>query len=145
MTTRAKALRPQPWPWTGRARILIEHPDRETGLAYASTLRQTGYAVAVCPGPDAGEGCPLVGRDGCAIADGADLVFSGLGLERSETRDVVRALKTESPGTALVVEVAAGDAERWPGILEGCEVVVGPVAPQELPSVVGRALAGRGA
>ena len=86
MPSNATKSSPQPWPWVGQPRVLIEHPDESAGLALASILRQAGYAVAVCPGPEQSEHCPLTGPEGCAVAHGADVVVSSLGLERPEAR-----------------------------------------------------------
>ncbi|HWQ24304.1 MAG TPA: hypothetical protein VNK94_09390 [Gaiellaceae bacterium] len=96
-------LDPQPWPWVGQLRVLIEHPDEATGLALASVLRGEGFAVAVCPGPAESERCPLVGPEGCAAAHGADVVVTALGLDRPAGREVLAALRARLPGTPLVV------------------------------------------
>ena len=141
MRSRATRVSPQPWPWVGQPRILIEHRDESAGLALASILRQAGYAVAVCPGPEQSERCPLAGPEGCAIAHGADVVVSSLGLERPEAREVLQALRARRPNTSLIVEVAAGEETEWQGLLEGCDVVVSPVLPEQLVAVVRGALA----
>ena len=69
------------------------------------------------------------------------MVVSSLGLERPEAREVLKALRARRPGTALIVEVAAGEEAEWQGLLEGCEVVVSPVLPEQLVAVVRGALA----
>lgn len=141
MRSHATRLSPQPWPWVGQPRVLIEHTDESAGLALAATLREAGFAVAVCPGPEQSERCPLTGPEGCAVAHGADAIVSSLGLERPETREVLRALRARCPETPLVVEVAPAQEAEWWDFLEGCELVVSPVAPEELVAVVRRALA----
>ena len=141
MRLRARKLSPQPWPWPGRPRILVEHRDEADGLALASSLRQAGYAVAVCPGPERSEGCPLVGSEGCAVAHGADVIVSSLGLERPGTRDVLWALRTRCPGVPLIVEVAPGQEDDWPNLLQGCDLIASPVAPEQLVAAVHEALA----
>jgi CheY-like chemotaxis protein len=103
MDMRRAAFDPDPWPWVGQPRVLIEHSDDVTGLALASVLRGEGYAVAVCPGPAESERCPLAGPEGCAIAHGADVVVTALGLERPAGREVLEALRARLPGTPLVV------------------------------------------
>ena len=138
---RATRLSPQPWPWVGQPRVLIEHPDESAGLALASILRQAGYAVAVCPGPEHSEHCPLTGPDGCAVAHGADVVVSSLGLERPEAREVLQALRMRRPGTPLIVEVPPGDKAEWQDLLAGCDLIVSPVVPEELVACVRAALA----
>lgn len=141
MASRASSLSPEPWPWPGRPRVLIEHPDDAAGLVLASALREAGYGVAVCPGPGADERCPLAGPEGCAVAHGADVVVSCLGLERPEAREVVDALRARCPEVPLVVEVAPGGEREWLDLLEGCELVRSPSAPEQLVSAVRRALA----
>ncbi len=142
MRSRATRSSPQPWPWVGQPRVLIEHPDESAGLALASILRQAGYAVAVCPGPDESEHCPLTGPEGCAVAHGADVVVSSLGLERPEAVEVLQALRSRRPGTPLIVEVPSGDGVDWQDQLEGCDLIVSPVVPEELVAHVRAALAG---
>ncbi len=124
-------LSPQPWPW-GHPRVLIEHPDDARGLSLATAVREAGYAVAVCPGPAQSERCPLAGEEGCEAAHGADVIVAGLGLGTPQSRDVLEALRARCEGTPLVVEVAAGERESWPDLLEGCEVVDAPVDPDAL-------------
>lgn len=134
-------MSPQPWPWVGQPRVLIEHADESAGLALAAVLREAGFAVAVCPGPHQPERCPLTGPEGCAVAHGADAIVSSLGVERPETREVLLALRARCPKTPLVVEIAPDQEAEWRGLVKGCELVVTPVAPEELVAVVQRALA----
>ena len=141
MRSPATRLSPQPWPWVGQPRVLIEHPDESAGLALASILRRAGYAVAVCPGPEQSEHCPLTGPEGCAVAHGADVVVSSLGLERLEAREVLQALRLRRPETPLVVEVPPGDNADWRDLLEGCDLIVSPVVPEQLVTCVRAALA----
>jgi len=136
LRSRATRLSPQPWPWVGQPRVLIEHPDESAGSALASILRQAGYAVAVCPGPEQSEHCPLSGPEGCAVAHGADVVVSSLGLERPESREVLQALRTRRPETPLIVEVPPGDLGEWQDLLEGCDLIVSPVVPEQLVAYV---------
>jgi DNA-binding NtrC family response regulator len=134
------SLNPGPWPWPGRPRVLVESADDSLSLELTSALRKAGYGVAVCPGPLDHERCPLTGPEGCAIAHGADVVVSNLGLERAEAREVLQALRTRCADIPLVVEISPGQDEEWPELLRGCELVESPVAPDELVSAVTRAL-----
>lgn len=93
-------LRPDPWRWL-RPRVLIEHPDDRRALELAARLRRQRCAVAVCPGPSRRGQCPLTGSDGCAAAEGADLVVSWLG-DRPEAREVVDALRTRCSSVPLL-------------------------------------------
>jgi DNA-binding response OmpR family regulator len=141
LRARATRLSPEPWPWVGQPRVLIEHPDESAGLTLASILRQAGFAVAVCPGPEQSEHCPLTGPEGCAVAHGADVVVSSLGLERPEARNVLQALRMRRPETPLIVEVPPDDRVAWQDLLEGCDLIVSPVVPEELVASVRAALA----
>ena len=140
MARRATRSSPQPWPWPGHPRVLIEHADEAAGLALASGLRQSGYAVAVCPGPEQSDRCPLAGAEGCAIAHGADLIVSSLGLDTAESREVLRALRERCPETPLIVEVAAGQEAELADLVKGCDVIVSPVDPEQLVAKVREAL-----
>jgi CheY-like chemotaxis protein len=134
-------LNPQPWPWSG-PRVLVEHRDEAAGMALASSLREAGYAVAVCPGPDKAERCPLTGPEGCAVAHGADVIVSSLDLDRPEAREAVQALRARCPDTPLIVEVAPGKEAGW-DFLAGCELVVSPISPDRLVAAVDQALSER--
>jgi hypothetical protein len=111
-----KRIDPGAWQWPGRPRVLIEDPDLESGLSTAWALRQAGYTVAICRGPEPDEYCPLVGSDDCALVVGADVVISGVGPEIEE------AVRRRHPGKA----------------------VVAPERPETIVAAVQRALAGDG-
>ena len=144
MGLRKVRLSPQPWPWSGHPRVLIEHADESVGLSLATGLRHAGYAVAVCPGPAQSERCPLAGDDGCEVAHGADVIVSSLGLGTARSREVLEALRARCAGTPLVVEVAPEEKEEWSDLLQGCEVVVSPVTPDELVAAVRGVVATQG-
>lgn len=135
MDSRQPVLRPEPWAWQGR-RVLIEQGDEARADALAAALRLAGFAVAVCPGPEAGEHCPLAGDAGCAAAVGAHAVLSGLGLETPEAREALAALRRRVPETPLLVEADAAAVARWPELLEGCDVVAPSATPEELVAAV---------
>ena len=141
MGSRPTRSSPQPWPWVGGPRVLIEHPDDSAGLALASILRQADYAVAVCPGPEQSEHCPLTGPEGCSVAHGADVVVSSLGLERPEAREVLEALRLRCSGTPLIVVSSPGDRPGREDPPAGCDHVASPVVPEQLVACVRDALA----
>ena len=97
--------------------------------------------MAVCPGPEQSERCPLTGPEGCAVAQGADVVVSSLGLERPEAREVLQTVRMRRPATPLIVEVPEGDQPGWQNLLEGCDLIVSPVVPERLVACVRAALA----
>ena len=133
---RETGVSPQPWPWVGYPRVLIEHAEESEGTRLATAVREAGYAVAVCPGPPRAERCPLAGDDGCQAAHGADVIVSCLGLGTPQSREVLAALRARCAGTPLVVEAAPEEEEAWPDLLEGCEVVAPPVTPDAVVAAV---------
>jgi DNA-binding response OmpR family regulator len=133
------SLSPQPWPWAG-PRVLVEHADGERADALLDAFRRAGYAVAVCAGPLPDERCPLTCDEGCAAADGADLIVSSLGLQTSETRDVLASLRRRLPRTPLLVEAPTDDVAQWAEFVDGCKLVDAPAGPDELVATVRAAL-----
>jgi hypothetical protein len=142
MSSDTRRLSPQPWPWRGARRVLVEHPDREAGLALASALRGAGYAVAVCPGPESPDPCPLAGDEGCAAAHDADAVFFSLGLGSPAAREVLRALTTSLEDAPILVAATRDEADEWRELVRGCTVVSPSVPPYQLVRLVDAALAG---
>jgi len=124
-------LKPQPWRWS-HPRVLVEHPDEETGLAIAAGLRYAGYAVAICPGPVGHGRCPLTGPAGCAPAHDADLVVSSLGYEHEAAREVLRELRTRYPDTPLVVEAPADIDGGLGELLDGCHQLPAPASTEQI-------------
>ena len=64
------------------------------------------------------------------------MIVSSLGLGTRQSREVLEALRARCDGIPLIVEVAPGEKEEWSDLLRGCEVVVSPVAPDELVAAV---------
>jgi len=128
---RKSTLNPQPWPWAG-PRVLIEQPDESRASSLVAGLRSAGFAVAICPGPLAGERCPLASEQDCVAAYGADAVISGLGLKSAAAREALAALRARLPRMPLVVEAEPAEVARWPELLQGCEVVPAPAEPHQL-------------
>lgn len=139
MAGMSRVLRPEPWDWP-RPRVLLESPDREENSARIDALRRAGYAVAVCPGPTAEGRCPLAGDEGCAVAHGADLVVSSLGLSEVAEREPLAALRTRLPDLPVLVEADAETAARWPDLVPEEERLEPGVDPAELVGRVRRAL-----
>lgn len=122
MRRRAATIDLQPWPFSERPRVLIEHPDPDAGLELAAALRGAGFAVAICRGPDGTARCPVHKLEPCVIVEGADVVVTALDLER-EGRDVLEGLRTRYPDTPLVVEATAAESIELADALYGCTVV----------------------
>jgi DNA-binding NarL/FixJ family response regulator len=83
----------------------------------------------------------LTGPEGCAVAHGADVVVSSLGLSRPEAREVLVALRERCPSTPIVVVASTGEADTWPDLPSECALIGSPVVPEELVSSVRAALA----
>ena len=132
---RTASINPQSWRWN-HPRVLVEHPDEETGLAIASGLRFAGYSVAVCPGPRGRRRCPLTGPAGCAPAHDADLVVCSLGYEQETAQEVLRELRTQYPDTALLVAVPSEIDVDLRDLLEGCHQVPATATPQQVVAAV---------
>ena len=112
-------------------------------MAIARSVRQAGYPVAVCPGPSESERCPLAGPEGCAVAHGADVIVSSLGLRNPASREALQALRMRCPETPVIVEVSPGEEAEWSDLLEGCEPIASTVAPEQLVAAIREALARR--
>jgi len=138
-----------PWRSDQRPRVLIEHPDPEAGLELATALRGAGYTVAICRGPElSGEQptrCPLHGLEPCAVVEGADVVVTGLGFDREESRGVLRGLRLRYASTPLVVQVALADALALEHELAGCTVLPQDAEPERVVAAVTAVLTASGA
>jgi hypothetical protein len=143
MLRRTRTIRPEPWRFA-RPRALIEHADPAVAFDYVSVLRRAGYSVAICPGPsgspDSPERCALTTGEPCTLVDGADVVVSCLGVEAREKRAVLESLRRHHPDKPLVVEIAAGDFDRYEDLLAGAHVIVSPVEGGELLAAVNDAV-----
>jgi hypothetical protein len=128
-------LRPGPWPFA-RPRVLIEHCDESVALRYAGILGRAGYSVGICRGPSGErqppERCVLATGERCVFVDGADVVVSALGVRAEEKRAVLEALRRFHPRTPLVVELSAGEIDRYEELIDGVHLIISPVAPEEL-------------
>lgn len=140
MRKRSATIDLQPWPFAGRPRVLVEHPDPDTCLELVAELRRRGYAVALCSGPEADARCPLHDLESCAAVEGADVVVTALGFGREDARAVLRGLRTRYEGKPLVVEAAVADALELEDELQGCTVVPVDAEPARIADAVSGAL-----
>ena len=135
-------LRPGTWPFA-HPRVLIEHCDESVSLRYAEILRYAGYSVGVCRGPSGErqprERCVLATGERCVFVDGADVVVSALGVREEEKRVVLEALRRFHPRTPLVVELSAGEIDRYEDLIAGLHLIIAPVTPEELVASVNHA------
>lgn len=102
-----------------RPRVLLEHPDPWARSVVTRELEAHGYAVASCPGPgpdDDGEiACPVLRQEPCPAVAGADVVVSGLHLNRQVNRLILHRITRSDPTRPVVVECTAHMADRYGG------------------------------
>lgn len=132
MFRRSHCITPPSWSGKGdRPRVLLEHRD---AWAYAAVLREHGFTVAACRGPDDESACPLVKHGACTAVDEADVILTGLPHEQA--LEVRRAVGRRRPDVPLVVESGPEAADSPP---EGVTLLRLPPTPEELVRAVGEA------
>jgi hypothetical protein len=127
MRKRPATIDLQPWPFSDRPRVLIEHPDPDAALELATAIRGAGCTVGICRGPDAAADpatrCPLHRLEPCVAVEGADLVVTLLDLETEAGREVVRGLRTRYASTPMVIAATVAETLEHGDLFEGCTVV----------------------
>lgn len=124
---------------TDRPRVLIENPDQADLWAHSGILRDAGYDVAVCTGPDEAS-CPLLVHGHCSLVEGADVIVSSTDL--SQSRGILAAISRKRPA-ALVVEGPKNVLEREAEAIGGATVIALPVTNDRLLAAVADTLASR--
>jgi len=128
-------LEPVTWsPRSTKPRVLVENPDRAELLAHADILRDAGYDVAICTGPDTGRGrkacgCPLLEGERCALVDGSDVVVSTSSLNGSD--DILAALQAQG-SLPVVFEVSPPDLDRYREAASAATLLPQPVTAKSL-------------
>ncbi len=140
MKKRRATIDLRPWPFPGRPRVLIEHPDPDAGLELAGAIRRAGYGVAICRGParsaDPPTRCPLHQLEPCIAVEGTDVVVTVLDLADEDGVGVVKGLRTRYPSKRLVVAATVGQTLQLGEVLEGCTVVQVDAQPDEIVAAV---------
>jgi hypothetical protein len=140
MPRRARTIELKPWPYSERPRVLIEHPDPDSGLELAAAMRRAGCTVGICRGPDAtgdpATRCPLHGLEPCVAVEGADLVVTALDLDREDARQVLNGLRTRYPSTPLTVLATVDQTVELDDLLEGCTVLPVGATPDQITAEV---------
>jgi hypothetical protein len=135
---RFRVIDPGKWPprQSGKPRVLVEHPDRKVLWEAARVLREAGYEVRICAGPDDGERCPLTEFGSCRLVEEADVVVTSTRLADTE-----ELLETYShlDGPRLVVEARSSELEEIGEKLPGAVFVPRPFDERSLRAAVGRA------
>lgn len=137
-----EVARDHEWPErTERPRVLVENPDRAELLAHATILRDAGYDVAVCCGPQATSGeeghCPLVDGERCSLVDGADVVVTTTSLKRGD--EIIAALEGVDDAR-IIVEIPAPAMRRLSLIAPSATALPQPVTDGSLETAVAKAL-----
>jgi hypothetical protein len=96
--------------WTepnGKLHVVVEHPDFDGLELRAEILREAGYEVAMCSGPQAGSRrnrttCPLVVGGSCTLIEHADVVVTTCLLRDAD--EIID--KLTKVGAPLVVETS---------------------------------------
>lgn len=123
-----------------RALVECENPAIQDGLT--RVLREHGYTVAVCEGPQAraARTCSLVVDGACGLVDGADVVVHALDATESAHQTILSSIREHVPETPVVVEVGPTDVDAQSAdVVAGCEQVRYPIDRQALIDAVDRA------
>jgi hypothetical protein len=89
--------------------VLIEQGDWRLGVLTAWAIHQAGYAVATCPGPQAGDPCPVLRDLQCPLAEHADVILSSL-TTLPHGRSIVASHRARLPQTPLLLNVEPHEA-----------------------------------
>jgi hypothetical protein len=138
----AKTTNPR-WPQDASGpRALVECEDATIQDGLTRVLRENGYAVAVCGGPEAraSRGCPLVDEGACGLVEGADVVVHALDPNDAASCAILSSIRERAPETPIVVEVGPGAAGRPDDVVDGCAQVAYPMTGQALLDAVDRAV-----
>ena len=122
--------------------VLVEAPAR-WNWAVAEASRLSDCSITFCPGP-AGRpdcGCPMVTGEGCAMVDDADVLVTHLDLASAANRAALAAVRQAKPGMPVIALAWKADVERYPELLEGCDVVPFPWTMPKLRAAVAAARA----
>lgn len=127
-------------------RVMVEATDYAKQDAVARILRNEGYDVLTCGGPEATDDrCPLVGHDECDGVRRADVVVHSMRHHDVRNREVLEKILDRFPTTPVVVEAPRPHVERHPEDFEGCTVVYQPMTSSTLLAAIDTALAGASA
>jgi CheY-like chemotaxis protein len=124
-----------------RPRVMIEATEFAKQAALANILKDRGYSVRTCGGPEAtDERCPLAEFDHCDGIARADVVVHSMRHHDPRNREVLARILTRYPDTPVVVEVPRPLVEAHPDDYAECIVVHQPLTRTSLLEAVGFAL-----
>lgn len=134
--------------WSGQGsgpRVLIEESDVAKQEALKRILREGGYEVAACRGPEGTDDrCALVVHDQCAAVALADVVVHSMRPHDPRNREVLMSIIERYPDVPVIVEAPRPTVERRPEDFVDCAVIYQPMTAQTLLEVVGKVLAESG-
>lgn len=125
---------------------VVVNADPEVAIKHARTLRQAGYAVELCAGPDH-RTCPLLGDLPCQLVDRADiLIYDAWVMDGPEgTRQLIADVRDTYPDLPIVL-TSVDERVDWVET-EGPHRVTplgSDFSPEQLRSAVETALADQG-
>jgi len=122
-------------------RVLVEHSDGAVRAMSERYLIEEGFQVATCGGPETLRRgvCPLASGHNCELANGADVIYTGLNWQARSSRDVLRALRTRFPRKPVVIEVSRADGGMPDHLAERCRETTAPPGRESLIRSVRRA------
>ncbi|MDW3219462.1 MAG: hypothetical protein R8F63_12700 [Acidimicrobiales bacterium] len=128
-------------PSTG-PRVLIEESDFAKQEAVGRILRERGYDVAACGGPEATDDrCALVEHDRCDAVARADVVVHSMRQQDPRNREVLTGIIARYPDVPVIVEAPRPYVERRPEDFVDCTVIYQPMTARTLIEVVESVLA----
>ena len=101
----------------------------------ARALTEAGFVVETCRGPAKGT-CPLVNGGDCAMAQSADVIVCGLHFANAESRAVLHAHEVRLPGTPVIVEASAWQAQEYSAAVRNAHVIEHPLSREKLVQAV---------
>jgi hypothetical protein len=120
---------PGAWPQQApHRRVLVESADPAVRWAIANLLKEAGFSVITCGGPQslAHAQCSLIADGDCGAAAGADVIFHRLNPSHLGERKVLEALRQAYPDKPIVVEIPRPSAGKFAELLKGCQVIYMP-------------------
>ncbi|GJM37711.1 MAG: hypothetical protein DHS20C19_10780 [Acidimicrobiales bacterium] len=131
--------------WSERCsgpRVLIEETDFAKQEAVKRILRDRGYEVAACGGPEATDDrCALVAHDQCDAVARADVVVHSMRPQDPRNREVLTNIIESYPDVPVIVEAPRPYVERQPEDFVDCAVIYQPMTARTLIEVVEKVLA----
>jgi len=148
-STRAEAARSwrSPDGETAKRRVLLVRRASRDRRADEVLLREAGYDVRSCAGPEGSietfpyGGCLLLNEEQCPLVSGTDAIVFGLELDGGAARSVLRGYRRTLPDTPLWVRTSDRESEWYAPLLRDCQVGHG-ASREDVVAAVDRALAG---